>query len=286
MAASTIGTTWPHASPPSGRSGNPVRATAITWRRSAGPSANSCRRVSGRSLGTFFREEIAEPLDLDFWIGLPAAHIPRVAPMIPWVPDRGGPRPPFTQSLLTDPTSIPSLAFLNRGNHQADSPQAYASEFGAGGGIANARALAGMYTPLANGGEHAGVRLVSADHIVRMREISAATQLDATLLMPTRFSLGFMRSMDNRHRPTGAHGVLSARRRGVRACGRRRQHRIRRPERSARVRLFDEPDGGGHSAEPARPVTRRCDVSRAGLSHQRTGRMDTVRWLFIATDTP
>ncbi len=161
------------------------------------------RRVSGRSLGAFFREEIAEPLDLDFWIGLPAAHFPRVAPMIPWVPDRGAPRPPFTQSLLTDPKSIPALAFLNRGNHRADSPQAYASEFGAGGGIANARALAGMYTPLANGGEHAGVRLVSADHIVRMREISAATQLDATLLMPTRFSLGFMRSMDNRHRPTG-----------------------------------------------------------------------------------
>ena len=161
------------------------------------------RRVSGRSLGTFFREEIAQPLGLDFWIGLPLAHVDRVARMIPWVPQRGTPRPPFTQSLLSDPTSIPSLAFLNRGNHRADSVEAYASEFGAGGGIANARSLAGMYTPLANGGEHDGVRLVSADHIVRMREISSATQLDATLLMPTRFSLGFMRSMDNRHRPTG-----------------------------------------------------------------------------------
>ncbi|HEY6599936.1 MAG TPA: serine hydrolase domain-containing protein [Pseudomonadales bacterium] len=170
------------------------------------------RRVSGRSLGTFFREEVAEPLELDFWIGLPDVHIPRVAPMIPWVPERGGARPPFTRALLTDPKSIPSLAFLNRGNHKADSPLAYASEFGAGGGIANARALAGMYTPLANGGEHAGVRLVSADHIVRMREISTATQLDATLLMPTRFSLGFMRSMDNRHRPTGdmESGLLGA----------------------------------------------------------------------------
>jgi CubicO group peptidase (beta-lactamase class C family) len=161
------------------------------------------RRVSGRSLGTFFREEIAEPLDLDFWIGLPDAHRPRVSPMIPWFPDANGPMMPFTQALISDPTSIQYLSLLNSGNHQADSPQAYAAEIGGGGGIANARALAGMYAPLANGGEHNGVRLLSADYIVRMREVSVATQVDATLLMPTRFGLGFMRSMDNRHRPTG-----------------------------------------------------------------------------------
>ena len=162
------------------------------------------RRVSGRSLGRFFREEVAQPLELDFWIGLPEAHLPRVTPMIPWVPDRNAPMMPFTKALMRDPSSIQYLALLNSGNYQADSPQAYAAEIGGGGGIANARALAGMYTPLANGGEHAGVRLLSSEHIVRMREVSVATQVDATLLMPTRFGLGFMRSMDNRHRPTGA----------------------------------------------------------------------------------
>ena len=26
------------------------------------------RRISGKSLGTFFREEVAEPLGLDFWM--------------------------------------------------------------------------------------------------------------------------------------------------------------------------------------------------------------------------
>ena len=36
-----------------------------------------------------------------------------------------------------------------------------------------------------------------------LRAVSVATEEDATLLMPTRFGLGFMRSMDNRHRPTG-----------------------------------------------------------------------------------
>ncbi len=39
------------------------------------------RRVTGRTVGTYFREEIAEPLGLDFWIGLPESLEPRVAPL-------------------------------------------------------------------------------------------------------------------------------------------------------------------------------------------------------------
>lgn len=41
------------------------------------------RRVSAMSLGTFFGREFAEPLALDFWIGLPDAQQSRVAPLIP-----------------------------------------------------------------------------------------------------------------------------------------------------------------------------------------------------------
>ncbi len=41
------------------------------------------RRIDGRSLGAFFHDEIAEPLGLEFWIGLPEELEPRVAPMIP-----------------------------------------------------------------------------------------------------------------------------------------------------------------------------------------------------------
>ena len=37
-----------------------------------------------------------------------------------------------------------------------------------------------------------------------MSAVSAATQQDATLLIPSRFALGFMKSMDNRARPHGA----------------------------------------------------------------------------------
>ncbi len=41
------------------------------------------RRITGKSLGTVFREEIAEPLGADFHIGLPASEDARVAELIP-----------------------------------------------------------------------------------------------------------------------------------------------------------------------------------------------------------
>jgi len=161
------------------------------------------RRASGRSLGTFFREEVADKLGLDYWIGLPDEHKNRVARIIPWTPDAEAAQMPFTAALMRDPTSIQFLSILNSGGYSPDAPEAHAAEIGGGGGITNARGLAGMFTPLARGGEHDGIRLLSAEQVTRMSTVSVATECDATLLAPTRFGLGFMRSMDNRHRPTG-----------------------------------------------------------------------------------
>lgn len=158
------------------------------------------RRASGRSLGAFFREEIAEPLGLDFWIGLPEEHESRVAPIIPWPPPQPGDEfSAFTRALISDPQSIPALSLLNTGGFNPNDRACHAAQIGGAGGIANARALAGMYTPLANGGG----AYVDADGLARMSEISVATNEDATLLIPTRFALGFMKSMDNRKRHQG-----------------------------------------------------------------------------------
>ena len=41
------------------------------------------RRVTGTTVGAFFRAEIGDPLGLDWWIGLPESEEPRVAPVIP-----------------------------------------------------------------------------------------------------------------------------------------------------------------------------------------------------------
>jgi CubicO group peptidase (beta-lactamase class C family) len=161
------------------------------------------RRASGKSLGTFFQDEIAKPLGLDFWIGLPEAIEPRVAPMIPYVYKASEAKTPFMVDLAKNRTSPASLFFFNVGAWRtggANSRAGHAAEIGAANGITNARGLAGMYAPLAQGGG----KLVDARTLARMGEVSMATHDDATLRIPTRFAAGFMKSMDNRKRSKGA----------------------------------------------------------------------------------
>lgn len=158
------------------------------------------RRVSGRSLGVFFRDEVAGPLGIDFWIGLPEEVEGRVAPIIPAAPPGpGDPVSPFFVTAMTQPDSLPALLIGNTGGYflepgECDSRSAHAAEIGAAGGITNARGLAGMYAALAGG----GTRMVSDDQVARMSAVSSATGKDAVLLLPTRFALGYVKSVDNR----------------------------------------------------------------------------------------
>lgn len=69
--------------------------------------------------------------------------------------------------------------------------------------------LAGMYAPLANGGSLKGVNLVNRDILARMASVSSASGLDTTLLLPTRFSLGYAKSADNRREPSFALWVIT-----------------------------------------------------------------------------
>jgi CubicO group peptidase (beta-lactamase class C family) len=170
------------------------------------------RRVSGKSLGSFFRDEIARPLGIDFWIGLPEEHEARVAPIIPWLPQPGAELGDFARALVSDPQSIQALSLFNAGGFDPNQRACHAAEIGGAGGISNARGLAGMYAPLACGGSLGGTTLVDPDTLARMSDVSMATHEDATLLIPTRFAQGFMKSMDNRARRRGDRdsAVLSA----------------------------------------------------------------------------
>jgi CubicO group peptidase (beta-lactamase class C family) len=166
------------------------------------------RRASGLSLGTFFQKEIAKPLGIDFWIGMPEEHESRVAPMILFAPEPGAPMTELTKVLFSDPLSISALSLLNNGGFDPNSREGHAAEIGGAGGISNGRGLAGLYAPLAAGGGS----LVDSKQLARMGEVSMATNEDATLLIPTRFALGFMKSMDNRRRRHGDRdsAILSA----------------------------------------------------------------------------
>lgn len=164
------------------------------------------RRASGVSLGQFFAANVAEPLGLDFWIGLPVEHEARVAPMVAYRRSKGERLSDFALTMLNDPASIPALAVSNLAAADANSREYHAAEIGAAGGITNGRGLAGMYAPLAAGGG----RLVGSDDVERMRRVSAATNCDATLRLATRFGLGFMVSIDNRAKAETDSAVLGA----------------------------------------------------------------------------
>ncbi len=156
------------------------------------------RRVSGQSVGTFFHEEVAGPLGLDFWIGLPAALESRVATarMAPLQP-----QPTRLLLAMADRGSVVSKAFMNPPGlmlaSQVNSRAVHAAEIPAANGIATARGLVGMYAPLACGG-HAGAReLVSHDVLTAMSTVESEGD-DRILLLPTRFASGFMKTIDNR----------------------------------------------------------------------------------------
>ena len=156
------------------------------------------RRVSGKSLGRFFHDEVAAPLGLDFWIGLPETEERRLASLIL------APLPtevsPFFAALI-DRETLTSRTFLNPPTLTkppgVNSRAVRAAEIPAANGITTARGLAGMYTPLACGGRTNGVELVDRDTLTRMSQVESEGD-DLVLLLPTRFALGFMKTMDNR----------------------------------------------------------------------------------------
>jgi CubicO group peptidase (beta-lactamase class C family) len=165
------------------------------------------RRIDGRSLGTYFAEEVAGPLAIDFHIGTPAEHHARIAPNLAApMPGPDAPLAPFHLAIMTDPSSPAALMMTNHGGFVTDPnhPMWWEAEIPAANGVTNGRGLAGMYQPLALGGSIGEVHLVGADTLARMGAVASAAALDACLLLPTRFSLGFMKSITN---PDAAPGV-------------------------------------------------------------------------------
>jgi len=156
------------------------------------------RRVVGRSVGTYFREEIAEPLGIDFHIGLLEEHDPRVADIIP---------PPVSATAgdnalgeaLLDPTSMTFKAFLLSPDmmmpNLMNTRQWRAAEIPAANGHGNARALARLYAALARGGELDGVRVATSEAIERVSREEASGDDAVVLVMPMRVGLGFQLSI-------------------------------------------------------------------------------------------
>ncbi len=150
------------------------------------------RRVTGKSLGTFFREEIAIPLKADFHIGFSEEFDTRVGELLP--------PPPIGESLGTaDPNSIPTRVFSNPvlTGRETLTREWRAAEIPASNGHGNARSIVRVASALACGGELDGVKLLSLETIEKAIEEQSYSP-DLALSVPIRFGLGFgLVSKDN-----------------------------------------------------------------------------------------
>lgn len=144
------------------------------------------RRVDGRTLGQFFHDEVAAPLGVDAWIGLPQSQEDRVAEMTP--PPTGPPSVlsahPAMRAALGNPALRPKVT-RERWWTSAEIPSVNAQT--------NARALAVIYSMLAGGGTTKEREFLSP------RTIAAATRKrihtkDLVLGVPMRWAAGFSRN--------------------------------------------------------------------------------------------
>ena len=154
------------------------------------------RRITGKTPGTYLREEIAGPLGLDLHIGLDAKDDARTGDMIAMPPPAPG-EPNLFAEIMKNPESVTFKAFMNPPGGMrpglVNTRDWRAAEIPAANGHTTARSLAKLYGVLARGGELDGVRVMSKEQVAQC-SIEQSNGPDALLMINTRFSLGFMMS--------------------------------------------------------------------------------------------
>jgi CubicO group peptidase (beta-lactamase class C family) len=148
-----------------------------------------------RSLGTFLAEEIAGPLGLDLWIGLPADEEPRVARLM-------GAPPPTDPAVIAEmlarsgPGTLGARALTVSGAFPMtgkdlpwNKPEVHAAELGGANAVTNARSLATLYGAMV--AEVDGLRLLSPGTVELVRRPRTSGP-DACIGVEMRFGLGFM----------------------------------------------------------------------------------------------
>ncbi|MEV7006555.1 serine hydrolase domain-containing protein [Streptosporangium sp. NPDC051022] len=118
------------------------------------------RRVDGRGVGRFFAEEIAAPLGLEVWIGVPPEHEGRVSRLT--LADGVGAEPgrERTGDPLADRVQANPPLLLRGGDLYWNTPLARRSPPPGAGAVVTARSMARFYGALARGGELDGVRII------------------------------------------------------------------------------------------------------------------------------
>lgn len=146
------------------------------------------RRLTGHSLGRQWREWIAAPLGLDFWIGLPEAEWPRVARLYPGKAAAGDLQSGFYKEFNTEGTLTRRAFGSPRGLHsvqEMNDPKAWSAGFPAMGGVGTASALAKFY--------QAAIGVIESplgENVKRALATVRCSGDDLVLIQPTAFSCG------------------------------------------------------------------------------------------------
>jgi CubicO group peptidase (beta-lactamase class C family) len=154
------------------------------------------RRVSGKSLGTFLRDEVARPLGVDFFLGLPATEEARTAETVPGPQTFAG-EGSLVRQVQECPESLLVRMFQNP-PPSAENPSVTwnsrefrAAELPSSNGHGTARAVARVYAALAVGGALDGVRLLSRTAL-EQATAEAARGTDVVTGTQGRVALGFL----------------------------------------------------------------------------------------------
>lgn len=141
------------------------------------------RRASGVTVGNFFADELAAPLEADFLIGTPEADDGRVIHVI---------APETTLGGSLEVGSISHRTLSNPALNAAESATIAwrRSEIPAAGGHGNARSVAAVQSLVSHGGELNGVRLISQAGIDRIFE-EQTNGIDLVLSAPLRLGIGY-----------------------------------------------------------------------------------------------
>jgi CubicO group peptidase (beta-lactamase class C family) len=157
------------------------------------------RRIAGKTLSNYWQENFAQPLNLDFWIGLPENANLHVATVYAAKPGKA-PEPKQFYADLVTPGTLGRKAFTSPyGLHvisKMNNPGIRAKPIVSFGGIGSASALAKFYSMLSNGGKFSGQIFFSEATIARMTT-TLADGIDRVFQVPTTFSAGFMKDSRN-----------------------------------------------------------------------------------------
>jgi CubicO group peptidase (beta-lactamase class C family) len=147
--------------------------------------AEILRRIDGRTLGTFFREEVTTPLDADFHIGLPLSEGRRVAQL-----DVSGGR--IDEVVEGEPDSIAVKTFRSclLDGTETETDEWRRAEIPAAGGIGNARSISRVHSAIACGGVLNGVTLMRPETIAAALE-RQTFERDIVLGLAVPYGTGF-----------------------------------------------------------------------------------------------